>query len=291
MRKIARSLWNIILLPFRLLLWLLSVEDFIDALKTKDTEDSSLPDVVSKVVQQPSAVLVHLAELRDNLIRVVVVLFLATGASLAYNRQILDFLAKPIGGMDKLVAIDPTEPIGTVMRVALLTGFAVTFPYIFYQLWLFIAPAMIELRNRIRSLITIPIATLFFFAGMAFAYYVMLPTALPFLLNFMDIKTVPRPSSYIRFTTGLLFWIGIAFEFPIVIYFLASLGMVKAEVLLKQWRLAIVIIAVVAALITPTVDPVNMSLGMIPLIVLYFLSILLARIAQVGRARRLEANT
>jgi sec-independent protein translocase protein TatC len=193
--------------------------------------------------------------------------------------------------MDELVAIDPTEPIGTVMRVALLTGFTVTFPYIFYQVWLFVAPAMIELRNRIRSLITIPIATAFFYAGMAFAYFVMLPTALPFMLNFMGIKTVPRPSSYITFTTGMLFWIGIAFEFPIVIYFMATMGLVKAELLLSQWKLAIVIIAVIAAVITPTVDPVNMALVMGPLIVLYFLSILLAKFAQIGRSRRLAAKT
>lgn len=291
MRKFLRKIANIILLPFRLIIWLLSLEDFIQVMKTEDTEDTALPEVVNKVVQQPSAVLAHLAELRDNLIRVVVVLFLATGFSLTYNRWILDFLAKPIGGMDELVAIDPTEPIGTVMRVALLTGFALTFPYIFYQVWLFVAPAMIELRNRVRSLITIPIATAFFYAGMAFAYFVMLPTALPFLLNFMGIKTIPRPSSYIKFTTGMLFWIGMAFEFPIVIYFMATMGLVRAELLLSQWRIAIVVIAVISALITPTIDPVNMALVMGPLIVLYFLSILLAKFAQIGRSRRLAAKT
>lgn len=291
MRKFLRKIVNIVLLPFRLIIWLLSIEDFIEVMKTEDTEDTALPEVVNKVVQQPSAVLTHLAELRDNLIRVVVMLFLATGFSLTYNRWILEFLAKPIGGMDELVAIDPTEPIGTVMRVAFLTGFAVTFPYIFYQVWLFVAPAMIEVRNRVRSLITIPIATAFFYAGMAFAYFVMLPTALPFLLNFMGIKTIPRPSSYIKFTTGMLFWIGMAFEFPIVIYFMATMGLVRAELLLSQWRIAIVVIAIISALITPTIDPVNMALVMGPLIVLYFLSILLAKFAQIGRSRRLAAKT
>ena len=290
MRKIFRAIWIFVTLPFRILFWLLSIKEFFLVFRSENSEDTALPDVVSKVVQQPSAVLGHLADLRDNLIRIVVMLFIITGFSLTYNRQILDFLAQPIGGMDKLVAIDPTEPIGTVMRVALLTGFAVSFPYIFYQIWLFVAPAMIELRNRVRSLFAIPVATLFFLSGMAFAYYIMLPTALPFLLNFMGIKTVPRPSSYIRFTTGLLFWIGIAFEFPIVIYFMATMGLVRAELLISQWRVAIVIIAVISALITPTVDPVNMSLVMAPLIVLYFLSVLLAKIAQMGRSRRLAAK-
>jgi sec-independent protein translocase protein TatC len=120
---------------------------------------------------------------------------------------------------------------------------------------------------------------------MAFAYFVMLPAALPFLLNFMGIATIPRPSSYIKFVTGIMFWLGVAFEFPLVIYLLARLGLVRAEMLQQQWRLAIVIIAIVAAVITPTVDPVNMSLVMGPMIVLYFLSIFLAKIAQRGRAR------
>jgi sec-independent protein translocase protein TatC len=100
----------------------------------------------------------------------------------------------------------------------------------------------------------------------------------------MNIETIPRPSTYIRFVTNLIFWIGIAFEFPLVIFLLSSLGIVKARALARQWRLAIVIIAIAAALITPTVDPVNMSLVMGPLIVLYLLSILLAFIPSRGRA-------
>jgi sec-independent protein translocase protein TatC len=292
MRKLFRITWLILTVPFRLLFWLLSLKDLVSVFREKETEDSSLPDVVSKVVEQPSAILDHLAALRNNITRMLVVLFIVTGLSLTYNRQILEFLAQPLpGGMDSLVAIEVTEPIGTVMRVALLTGFAVSFPYIFYQIWLFVAPAMIEVRNRLRSLITIPIATIFFLGGMAFAYYIMLPAALPFLLNFMGIQTHPRPQSYVKFTTGLMFWIGIAFEFPIVIYFLANLGLVKADMLLQQWRIAIVLIAVAAAVITPTVDPVNMSLVMGPMIVLYFLSVALAKIAQSGRARRLATET
>ena len=181
--------------------------------------------------------------------------------------------------MESLVAIEVTEPIGTVMRVALLTGFAMAFPYIALEMWLFIAPGLSR-RARLYGLFAIPVATLFFIGGMAFAYYVMLPTAIPFLLNFMGIKTIPRPSSYVKFVTAIMFWIGIAFEFPLVIFFLAKIGLVNYKILLQQWRLAIIIIAVAAAVITPTVDPINMSLVMGPMIVLYFLSILLARIAQ-----------
>jgi sec-independent protein translocase protein TatC len=166
------------------------------------------------------------------------------------------------------------------MRVTLLSGFTLSFPYIALELWLFIAPGLKSPRSRLYGLLAIPVASLFFVAGMAFAYFVMLPTALPFLLGFMGIHTIPRPNSYIGFVTNIMFWIGIAFQFPLVIFVLAKVGLVKAKVLIDQWRLAVVLIAVVAALVTPTVDPVNMSLVMLPLIVLYAFSILLALLAQ-----------
>jgi sec-independent protein translocase protein TatC len=156
---------------------------------------------------------------------------------------------------------------------------ALAFPYIALEVWLFIAPGLSR-KARIWGLLAIPIATLFFLGGMAFAYYAMLPAALPFLLNFMGITTIPRPSSYVSFVTALMFWLGIFFEFPLVIFLLAKLGLVKASFLVKQWRFAVVIIAVIAAAITPTVDPVNMSLVMGPMVLLYFFSILLAKIAQ-----------
>jgi sec-independent protein translocase protein TatC len=121
---------------------------------------------------------------------------------------------------------------------------------------------------------------------MAFAFYVMLPTALPFLFNFMGLSTQPRPSSYYNFVTLIMFWIGVTFEFPLVIYVLANLGLIQAKSLASSWRLAIVIIAVLAAAITPTVDPVNMGLVMVPMIILYFISIGLAYIAQRGRSTK-----
>lgn len=280
MRTYLLILWRILSFPFYALFWLLSIKELKEALFTKGDRDTPLPDVVSKVFENPGATLEHLDALRKHLFRALVALAITTGASLAYNQYILAFLAAPLeGGLQSLVAIEVTEPIGTVMRVALLSGFILAFPYLAYQIWLFIAPGVISRKNRLLSLIAIPVASMFFVSGVAFAYYVMLPTALPFLLNFMGMTTIPRPSSYVRFTTGLLFWLGMAFEFPLVIYLIAKLGWVKPKILLEQWRLAIVIIAFLAALITPTIDPVNMSLVMGPLIVLYFISIAFAYIA------------
>jgi len=117
---------------------------------------------------------------------------------------------------------------------------------------------------------------------------VLLPAALPFLGNFTSISQFWTAREYFRFVTGLMLWIGLFFEFPLVIYILTSVGLVKPRTLLNQWRLAVVIIAIIAAAVTPTVDPVNMGLVMIPMTLLYFISIGLSYIAYAGRRRRAE---
>ena len=99
-------------------------------------------------------------------------------------------------------------------------------------------------------------------------------------------KPIPRPSTYIGFVTGILFWIGVTFEFPLVVYVLTLMGIIKPQVLLKQWRIAVVVIAVAAAAITPTTDPINMSLVMGPMIALYFISVGLGYLALFSRKER-----
>ena len=284
MRRILRAVWRILTAPFR---WIGVLLSELSQFLTEEPEDTPLGDSFQKAVEHPQDLLYHLNALRKHLFRAIGFLFLTTVLSFAFTSQIIDFLAQPVGGIGKLIAIDPTEPIGVFMRVALLSGFALAFPYIALELWLFAAPGLRK-DSRLFALAAIPVATLFFLGGMAFAYFVMMPRALPFLLNFMGLTTQARPSSYIRFVTGVMFWIGVAFEFPLAIYVLARIGLVRGEMLAHQWRLAIVIIAVAAAAITPTVDPVNMALVMGPMIVLYFLSIALAYLAQRGR---LEAQT
>lgn len=284
MRKLLRAVWRILTAPFRLIGRSLSE---LRLFLFEEPEDSPLADSFQKAVEQPQDLLVHINALRKHIFRAIGFLFLTTVLSFAFTSQIIDFLARPIGGIGELVAIDPTEPIGTFMRVALLSGFALAFPYIALEMWLFAAPGLSR-GSRLFALAAIPVATLFFLAGLAFAFFVMMPAALPFLINFMGLTAQIRPSSYIRFVTGVMFWIGVAFEFPLVIYVLARIGLVRGQMLAQQWRIAIVIIAVAAAAITPTVDPVNMALVMGPMIVLYFLSIVLANIAQRGR---MEAQT
>ncbi len=293
MRKWFRAIWNVLTFPFRFLLWILrkllaiprgigGISKEIQEFFTEEPEDAPLPDAFAKAVAQPEGIFEHIDALRKNIFRSVIYIAIATLFCFFFAQRMIAFLAEPIGGPGVLVAIDPTELVGVFMKVSLLGGFAIALPFVAFELYLFIAPG-ISASSRKFGIIALPLVTVFFIAGMAFAYYVMMPTALPFLLNFMNMRTQVRPSSYIGFVTGLLFWIGAAFEFPFLIYVLAVIRLVNARVLLNQWRIAVVIIAVAAAAITPTVDPVNMSLVMGPMIVLYFLSIGLAYLAQRGR--------
>ncbi len=171
------------------------------------------------------------------------------------------------------------------MRVTLIAAFAIALPYISLELLLFAAPGLSR-RSRFLGLLAIPVVALFFVAGMAFTYYFILPQALPFLLGFMGIPTLVRPSSYIAFSSGLMFWIGISFEFPLVSYVLSAMGILPAELLRRQWRIAVVLLSILAAAITPTIDPINMMIVWIPLVLLYFLSVGTASLAERQRFSR-----
>ena len=267
-----RKILNILSAPFR---WTFTSYQHMVNFLTEEPEDTPLPDVVANSVNDLEGVLYHVNELRKHLLRSVLFMIVTVSLSFIFTPKLIDYLAGPIGGIAKLQAIDPTEPISVFMRVALLAGFVLALPYIAFELWLFAAPGL-KRHTRIYGLVAIPAVAIFFIGGMAFAYYAMLPAALDFLLHFMGISTIPRPSTYISFVTGLMFWVGVIFEFPFVIFILASMGFIHGRTLLKQWRIAIVIIAILAAVITPTVDPISMGLLMAPMILLYFFSIGLA---------------
>jgi sec-independent protein translocase protein TatC len=282
MRRFLRALGRLLTAPLRLITWpWRAFRGFLNY----EPEDTSTADVFSRAFEDPAVLVEHLEALRRHLFRAVLALALTTGGSFLFAARILDFLARPIGGIQALQAIEITESIGAFMRVSLLTGFALALPYISFEAFAFMNPGL-KRGERALVLFAVPMAFVLFVAGLAFTYYVVLPAALGFLLDFMGIPTIPRPSNYIRFVTNLMLWIGLAFEFPLVIYVLAGLGVVRARTLAQGWRFALVGIAVLAAAATPTVDPVNMALVMGPMILLYFFSILLAAIAQAGRRRR-----
>lgn len=283
-RRLASALWRGLTWPFRMItLPFRKTRDFL----RREPEEAATADVFARTFEHPSLLLEHVEALRHHLLRSVIFLVLTTALSFAFVQPILAFLAAPIGGVQQLQSIEVTESIGAVMRVSLISGVTLAMPYIIFELFLFVNPGL-KPRERILAITLLPVATLFFVAGLAFSYFVMLPAAVPFLVHFMGIPSQIRPMSYLRFVTSVMFWIGVSFEFPLVIYGLASLGFVRARTLLRGWRYAIVGIAVLAAVITPTVDPVNMSLVMAPMIVLYFLSIGLAAFAERGRRRAAE---
>jgi sec-independent protein translocase protein TatC len=224
----------------------------------------------------------HIEELRHRLLICLIALAIGVIVSFFFGEKIVGFLTQPIGGVENLQSIEITENMGVYMRVSLLAGLILAFPVIIYEILLFVLPALKPNEKKF-VLFSIPLATIFFVGGVAFSFYVMLPAALPFLINFLGVQTNPRLSSYISFVTNLIFWVGVCFEMPLFVYVLARFNVVTPRGLLKFWRQAIVLIAILAAVITPTVDPVNMALMMSPLIVLYFISILFAWLARRGK--------
>lgn len=293
MRKFLQRVWRILIFPFRLLWWLIKLPvngaRKANAFLTSEPDERPLGEALAETIKQPAGLLEHIDALRKHLTRMLIGLLVCVGILFAFTPQLVDLLARPIGGITALRAIEVTESIGVFMRVALLGGVALASPYLAFELWLFAAPGL-RPRARLLGLASIPLVLVFFAGGMVFAYFVLLPPALQFLLHFMGVQVIPRPSSYINFVTGILFWIGVTFEFPLVIYVLTLMGIVQPQSLLKYWKFAVVIIAVIAAAITPTTDPVNMSLVMGPMILLYFGSIGLGYLALLGRNRRARAE-
>jgi sec-independent protein translocase protein TatC len=242
-------------------------------------EESDLVDVLNKTVTNPSSLIEHVDALRKHLLRSLLALGIATVLSFIFAPRAIDLLAQPVGGIQGLTAIDITEPISVFMRVSLLMGFTLALPYIAFEFFLFLAPGLKPSELKY-GLLALPAIVLFFLGGVSFAYFVMMPVAIPFLMTFLEVSTEIRPASYITFVTGLMFWIGISFEFPLVIFVLAKMRIVNYKLLLEQWRIAVVIIAAFAAVVTPTIDPINMSLVMGPMVLLYFFSIFLAYLAR-----------
>lgn len=255
----------------------------------EEPEDSPVMDSLQMAFEEPGNFLEHIGALRKHILRAFVVLLIFAAAGFVFLPQMMDFISQPIDGMDQLTAVDVTEPIGVGMRVVMLAAFTTALPYIVFEIFLFVAPALSR-RTRLIGLLSIPLVVVFFFGGMAFAYYLILPAGLPVLLNFLDVTTQIRPSSYIRFATNLMFWFGALFEFPLLAYLLTVMRILTPQMLLKNWRIAVVIISVLAAIITPTIDPINMLLVMIPLILLYGLSILLSFLAGGARKKQISSE-
>ena len=257
-----------------------------------DVDDRPILDTFSNLATEEEARASfwgHIEELRMHLFRMLIALAICVGISFYFAKPLMGFLAEPVGGLDKLQAIEVTEELGVFMRVALTSGIAIALPYLAFEIWLFAAPGL-NSREKKNTLFGIPIATILFLGGMTFTYLILIPPALKFLAGFTEIAQDWAAAEYFGFITGLMLWIGAFFEFPLVIYFLTIVGLIQPQILLKQWRLAVVVIAIIAAAVTPTVDPVNMALVMFPMTALYFISIGMSYIAYAARRRNMPVE-
>lgn len=230
----------------------------------------------------------HLVELRIRLMWIVGAMLIGTTISMAFASQLIEFLQAPLEVYEKtLIAISPTDTIVMFFKVSFTVGTIIAMPVIVYQIIAFVAPGLYPHEKR-TVLLMLPGVMVLFACGALFAYFVLLPVAIGFLQNFLSGQveqewTIDR---YIGFITRIIFWIGVAFEMPLVVSALARIGLVSGKALRNFWRQAIVIIALVSAIITPTVDPVNMAVVMAPLGVLYGLSVALAYMLYVPRSPR-----
>lgn len=225
------------------------------------------------------SVVEHLDELRRRVIVSLVALVVAFGVAYGFHDQLLEVLQQPLPDRFKengLITLSPTEPFFTVLKVAFWTAILAALPIWLYQAYAFIIPAVQDQPRR-RMLAIVAGASALFVGGVAFGFFLVLPVALQFLLDFGgdNFSTQVRAGEYYGFVTTLLLGAGLMFEVPVAMLALARIGVASASFYRRQWRVAIVVIAVLAAIL-PGGDPFSMLLLMIPQVVLYALGIALA---------------
>lgn len=231
------------------------------------------------------SVLSHLDEFRKRLVRSVIAVAVASMVCFIFRDYIFYILKLPAGPDIYLQYIEMTEMMGTFMRVSFFGGIALAMPYLVYQGIMFVSPALTRKEKKYVYLI-LPWVALMFTGGVVFGYFILLPPATRFLLTFgSDIAVAQiKVGNYITIVTRLLLAIGLAFETPVITTFLARIGVIKPKWLSDKRKTAFISAFILAALITPTFDPINQSLVALPLIALYELSIILAKLVQKKEA-------
>lgn len=224
----------------------------------------------------------HVRELRSRLFWIAIAVTLGAVVGFYYRNELLEFLKVPYPG--KLIQLRPGDQLTFSATIAVTVGAIIGFPVIIWQILAFIAPGLYPHEKR-WILFSVPFGLLLFIGGSAFAYYFMLPTMIPFLSGIFSAGIVEDQlelGEYVTFVSGVLFWMGVSFEMPVIAFVLGKFNVLSARVMTRYWRYAIVLVAVIAAVITPTPDPVNMGIVMAPLMVLYGFSIILVYLARRG---------
>ena len=225
----------------------------------------------------------HLDELRSRMVKTALAFVAATAVSVIFTPRALEILTFPLGDAVPQT-IHPTESFVVFFRIALIGGACLSMPVIVYQVIRFILPGLLPQEKKYLNFL-LPGVTICFAGGVSFAALIMLPAAIHFMQSFLDtiVENNWTLDNYIAFVTRVLFWMGIIFQTPLLMFFLAKLNIVTAKKLAKGRKFAVLAIAVIAAVVTPTPDPINMMIVMVPLYLLYEVGIKLAAIAVVGR--------
>ncbi len=227
----------------------------------------------------------HLAELRVRIIRSALAVAIGMVLIIAFYDQVLDFLLEPYVELCErkpqdfcdpdLFVFSPTEGLATRVRVGLYGGLIAALPVIMWQVWRFIVPALNK-KEKKWAVPVVAVSVVLFLAGGALAYYTI-GQALDFLIGWSgsDVSQVYSVQSYVSLIGLMIFAFGLGFMLPVFVFGLQVLGVVTPRRLLQSWRIALVAIAVISAVITPSGDPVTMAMLGVPMVVLYFVAILL----------------
>lgn len=213
----------------------------------------------------------HLQEFRKRLIICLVVVAIAALACYNYVDDIIALLSGPAG---KLYFMNPSEVFFTYMEIALYAGILFTLPVLLYEVWAFVAPALWPEERR-AVLVTLPTAVILFYVGLVFAYYLVIPAAVTFFMGFATQTLQPMFSleSYLSFILALTLPFGFIFELPLIVVFLAKIGLVTGDFLKGKRKILIVIAFIFAAVVSPTTDIFTQTMIAVPLIVLYEISL------------------
>ena len=222
----------------------------------------------------------HLVELRKRLISSAIAIAIGALIGVTVAEKVIGFISRPMQEAlrkqhldDKLIYTSPAGMINIIITFGLYLGIVLAAPFVLYQVWLFIAPGLY--KHERKAVTTFLLSSVFLFlAGISFGYFVMLPYMLDFLTGFHGpFRPLISINEYFDFILIVLLGLGVIFELPVLIFFLALFGIVTPKFLWDNMRYAILIIAIVAAIVTPTPDATTMLIFMAPMVALYFLGI------------------
>jgi sec-independent protein translocase protein TatC len=234
----------------------------------------------------------HLDDLRKRLFYSFLSLFVAIIPAYVFSKDVYEFLARPLTRFlpegQKLAYVTLTEPFMTYIKVSFLTAIFAVSPFIFYQIWKFVAPGLYQ-KEKKYAVPFVLFTSVFFLGGAAFSYYIAYPFACRFFLNLgSDFQAVITIGEFFSLTLKMLLGVGLVFEMPVLIFFLSKMGIVTSKWMVKNFKYAVLAIFIIAALITPSPDMINQMIIAGPMLALYAIGVVVAFLFGKERKTRRE---